>query len=95
MTTGETDMNSEIVIFLAYCSGVFLIFFFGRQLLWPLKICLRLAVNSLLGAGLIALLNLLSDIFSLGISVPLKFVSALVTGVLGVPGAVLLIFIAR
>ena len=52
-------------------------------------------MNSLLGAGLIALLNLLSDIFSLGISVPLNFVSALVTGVLGVPGAVLLIFMAH
>lgn len=85
-------MNSEIVIFLAYCSGIFLIFFFGRQLLGSLRVCLRLVTNSLLGAGLLALLNLLSDIFSLGISVPLNLISALVTGALGVPGAVLLIF---
>ena len=51
-------MGTEIMVFLAYGLGIFIIFFFGRLLLLPLKFVGRLIANSLLGAGLIALINI-------------------------------------
>ncbi len=51
----------------------------------------RLIANSLLGAGLIALINIVGSGF--GIGIPLNIVNALITGVLGVPGVLMLLLI--
>ena len=84
-------MGTEIMVFLAYGLGIFIIFFFGRLLLLPLKFVGRLVANSLLGAGLIALINIVGSGF--GIGIPLNIVNALITGVLGVPGVLMLLLI--
>lgn len=85
------SMNTEIFVFLAYGVGFFIIFFFGRLLFLPARLLLRLLVNSLLGAGMIALINIVGSIFSFGI--PLNIFNALFIGALGIPGAVTLVFL--
>lgn len=82
-------MNTEIMVFLAYGLGIFIIFFFGKLLLLPVKMIGKLIANSLLGAGLIALINIVGAGF--GIGIPLNVINAIITGVLGVPGAVMLL----
>ncbi len=64
-------------------------FLFGRLLLLPARLIGRLIVNSLLGAGLIALVNIIGSAF--GVGIPLNVLNAVITGVLGVPGVILLL----
>ena len=83
------NMGMEIGIFLAYAAGIFLIYLFGKLLIVPVKWLGRLLVNSVLGGLFIFVLNLLGGLIGFGI--PLNPLNALVVGVLGVPGAILLL----
>lgn len=85
-------MGTEIGIMLAYGFGILALYIVGYLLLVPLKFMLKLIGNSILGGLLIILINLLGG--GLGITIPLNFLTALLVGVLGIPGAVLLIFLS-
>lgn len=82
------DFGMEIGIFLAYGIGFFTVFFFGKLLLAPVKVLARLLFNSLAGAGLIALVNLVGGAF--GAEIPLNILNSFIIGVLGIPGALML-----
>jgi len=88
MSTG-IDMGMEIAIFLAYAAGLFLVYLFGKFLLLPLKALGKLLLNSALGGIFIVIVNLAGDIFGFGI--PLNILNALIIGILGLPGAILLL----
>ena len=84
-------MGLDIGIFLTYVRAILLIFIFGRIFVWPMKVVLKLALNSLIGGAAILLVNALGaqwDIF-----IPLNILNALIVGVLGLPGAVLLLIL--
>ena len=84
-------MGLDIGIFLTYVGAIMLIFIFGRIFVWPMKVVLKLALNSLIGGAAILLVNALGaqwDIF-----IPLNILNALIVGVLGLPGAVLLLIL--
>lgn len=84
-------MGLVIGIFLTYVGAILLIFIFGRIFVWPMKVVLKLALNSLIGGAAILLVNALGaqwDIF-----IPLNILNALIVGVLGLPGAVLLLIL--
>ena len=84
-------MGLDIGIFLTYGGAILLIFIFGRIFVWPMKVVLKLALNSLIGGAAILLVNALGaqwDIF-----IPLNILNALIVGVLGLPGAVLLLIL--
>ena len=85
------DMNTEIMVFAGFGIGLFIVFFFGKLLLAPAKLILRLCINSLLGAGFIAFVNIALGHF--GITISLNLVTAMIVGLLGIPGAILLLFI--
>ena len=55
------------------------------------KRLIELIVNILLGIVVIWLINTFGS--SLGISIPLNFITALVVGVLGIPGVIILILL--
>lgn len=57
----------------------------------PLKLMLKVALNTLLGLGSLILLNATSAFT--GLSLGLNLFNALVVGVLGVPGLVLLLLV--
>ena len=82
-------MGLDLSVFLTYAGAIILLFIFGKLFLWPLKIILKLAVNSLIGGAAILLINIIGA--EIGIIIPLNMLTALIVGVLGLPGAILLI----
>lgn len=82
------SMGMEVGIFLAYAFGVLVVYILGKFLLVPLKWMAWCLGSSLLGGVMIMLVNVLGD--SWGILVPLNIITAVIAGILGVPGLVLL-----
>ena len=73
-------MGLDISIFLTYIGAILLVFIFGRLFLWPLK---------MIGGLLIFVFNLIGSNFD--VIMPLNIFTAFIVGVLGLPGAVLLL----
>lgn len=82
------SMGMEIGVFLAYAFALLMVYVFGRFLLMPLKWMAGWLVSSLLGGIVIILVNYFGVTY--GLFVPLNLITAVVTGILGVPGIVLL-----
>ena len=82
-------MGVNFGVFLTYAGMVILIFLVGKIFLWPLKMILKLAANSLIGGLTILIINAIGAGF--GIFIPLNMLSALIVGALGIPGAALLL----
>ncbi len=83
------EMSTEIGILLAYALGIFALYVVGYMFLVPIKILLRLVINSVAGAIAILALNWIGAYWD--IYVPLNILSAVIVGVLGIPGALLLV----
>ena len=81
------DINN-IIVFLACVVFLFLI---GKFFVVPLKLILKVLGNSILGAIIIFVVNLIGGIY--GFHIGLNIVTTLVVGILGVPGAILLIIL--
>lgn len=82
-------MGIQIGVLLTYAGAIILIFLVGKIFLWPLKLILKLAANSLIAGAAIVLIN---TVFAgMGIGIPLNVMNALIAGVLGVPGLVMLL----
>lgn len=84
-------MGVQLSVFLTYAGAVVLIFLIGKIFLWPLKMILKLVLNSLAGGLVILLINAVGAAF--GLMIPLNFLNAVIVGVLGLPGAVLLLML--
>jgi inhibitor of the pro-sigma K processing machinery len=82
------EMSTEIGILLAYALGIFALYVVGYMFLVPIKIILRLLINSIAGAISIVVINWIGSYWDIHIS--LNVISAVIVGILGVPGAVLL-----
>ena len=76
----------EYLIFLACIVAVFVI---AKVLSWPFKLIIKLIVNIILGAIMLYLINFAGAF--IGISIAINWVTALIAGLLGVPGVILLI----
>ena len=70
-----------------------MIFLVGSALLVPVKMLLKLAANSIVGAVLLMVINFIG--MNIGIMIPVNVVNALVVGVLGVPGVVTLLLLCN
>ncbi len=76
----------------AFGIGILVLWLFCKLLKLSLKIIWKLVVNSLLGALILILFNLVGSLF--GLVLPITFLSALVAGVFGVPGVIVLALLA-
>lgn len=74
----------------AYAVGLGILFVVGKLLLKPLKWILKLLCNALIGALLLIGVNFIGAAFDF--AVVINPFTALVAGILGVPGVILLIF---
>lgn len=83
------EMSTEIGILLAYALGIFALYVVGYMFLVPIKVLLRLVINSVAGAISILVINWIGAYWGLHIS--LNILSAVIVGILGVPGAILLV----
>ena len=61
----------------------------AKLLAWPIKKIINLAINVGLGVLMIYLVNTFGG--AIGITIPFNIVTALIAGVFGVPGVILLI----
>lgn len=81
-------MDQNIITFLACICFIFLI---GRIFILPIKKILKLVLNSILGGVLIYVINLVGTSF--GFHIGLNLFTSITIGILGIPGAVVLILI--
>ena len=85
-------LQFDPLMILYFILGIVVLYISGRLLLAPFKLLLKLGFNSILGAVAIVIINLIGSLFHF--TIPLNPLNALLTGVFGLPG-VLLIFIIR
>lgn len=82
------DVNMSILVIIS-CICIF--FVIGKIFIVPIKWIAKLILNSILGGVLIWIINLIGGIWSFHIG--LNLWTSILVGILGVPGALLLIFI--
>lgn len=78
------DFGMETSIFLAYTAGMLILYFIGRLFFVPIKIILKLLVNSIIGGAALVIIKLIGANF--GIMLPVNPVNAIITGLTGIPG---------
>ena len=84
-------MGVQMGVFLTYVGAIVLIFLVGKIFLWHLKLVLKLAASSVIGGLAILIINALGAGF--GLLIPLNLISAVIVGILGVPGVILLLIL--
>ncbi|MCI6276564.1 MAG: pro-sigmaK processing inhibitor BofA family protein [Clostridium sp.] len=75
--------------FIGFLIGLLVLFLVVKIFAWPIKILLKLIVNGILGGILLWLVNLVGGGF--GLYIGINIVTALIAGILGIPGVLFLI----
>jgi len=81
------DFSNALVIF----GCIVVLWIIGKIFSVPLKALFKLIINSVLGGLLIFIINLIGAVWNFHIG--LNIVTAILVGVLGIPGAVLLVIL--
>ena len=81
------DINNLII----FLGCIIIIFLVGKFFVVPLKIMLKILGNSVLGTLIIFLVNSIGELYEFHIG--LNVITTLVVGILGIPGAILLIIL--
>ena len=81
------DFSNALVIF----GCIVVLWIIGKIFSVPLKALFKLIINSVLGGLLIFIINLIGAVWNFHIG--LNIVTAILEGVLGIPGAVLLVIL--
>lgn len=84
-------MDIEMGVFLTFGGALILILLLGRVLLIPIKMLGKLILNSILGAVIVMVINFVG--MSFGLVIPLNIINAVIVGVLGIPGAIMLLIL--
>jgi inhibitor of the pro-sigma K processing machinery len=86
---GGSNMNIDFSVFLTFGGALILIFLLGKALIVPLKAVLKIIFNSIIGAVVLVVLNLVGSRF--GLILPINVLNAFIVGILGIPGVIVLI----
>lgn len=78
----------EYVIFIGVVIAVIVI---AKLLSWPLKIISKLLLNIVIGIIMLAIINTFGE--GIGLYIPFNMVTAVIAGLFGIPGVVLLIIL--
>ena len=79
----------DFLVIIAYVAGVLILYALGKMLLIPLKSIFNLIVNAGVGGGVLLVINFIGGYWGFGVGV--NPITALVVGLLGVPGVILII----
>lgn len=82
-------METNTIITFFAC--IIILFIVGRIFIVPLRKILKLVINSILGGGLIYVINIVGATF--GFHIGLNIGTSIFVGILGVPGAIFLIIL--
>lgn len=74
--------------YLVFIGAVVAVFIILKILAWPLKKIIKMLINIGVGALLLVLVNYIGGYFNF--MIPINWVSALVVGILGIPGVIIL-----
>ena len=78
----------DIKILLIYVACIIGIMIIGKIFIIPIKIIIKLIMNSILEAILLYLINLIGVMW--GLHIGINLITVIIVGVLGIPGAILL-----
>ena len=84
-------MNFMVIV--AYIAGVLIIYGRGKMQLVTLRTILNLMVNAVIGGGVLLVINFIGSFW--GFRLGVNPITALVVGLVGVPGVLLLIGLRR
>ncbi len=84
-------MHFDITSILAYAASLLLLFVFCRVFIKPIKWMLKLLINGILGGLILAAVNFAGGFA--GITVIINPLSSILSGLLGVPGVILVIIL--
>ena len=84
-------MGIDFDVVIAYAVGLLLLYVVGWLLLTPIKLLLKFLMNGVIGGLMLLVLNLVGG--SIGVSVMINPVTALIAGFLGVPGVILILLL--
>lgn len=82
-------MGIEVIF--GYIFGIMMLFLLAKLLLVPIKIIWRLAINALVGGIALFLLNIIGGF--IGLHIQINIITALITGIFGVPGIVMILIL--
>lgn len=80
-------MELTNILLIAGCAIA--IFIVGKILTFPIRKILKLVLNTIIGGVIIYIINLIGANF--GFHIGLNIITSLVVGILGIPGAILLV----
>lgn len=80
--------TNNIITFVA-C--LFFLFIIGKIFIIPLKIIFKFIINSVLGAVIILFINFIGGF--LGFHIGLNLITSIFVGILGIPGAIVIVLI--
>lgn len=81
----------NISVILPFIGALVVLFVVLKILALPLKLIIKLLINGLIGGGIIFIINMIGANF--GFVLPLEWWSAILVGILGIPGAIILVLI--
>ena len=81
------DFNNIIT----YIACIFFLFIFGKIFIIPIKTIFKLVMNSILGGLTIFIINLIGSFLNFHIG--LNLITSIFVGILGIPGAIVIIII--
>lgn len=76
---------------ISFAIGLFLLYIFAKLLGFSIKIIMKLLINGLIGGAILLIFNLVGGIF--GLSILINPLNAIIVGVLGVPGVILILIL--
>lgn len=76
---------------LAFLFGLVLLYIIGLILVIPLRVIFKLIINAIIGGVILFIFNLIGGLF--GLSIAINPLNAIIVGLLGVPGVVLLLIL--
>ena len=82
-------MNFDNII--AFIACILFLFIFGKIFIVPIKIIWKLVINSILGGLVIFIINLIGSFW--GFHIGFNFITSIFIGLLGIPGAIVIIII--
>ncbi len=77
--------------YLIFIGCIIALIIIAKILSWPVKIIFKLLINIFLGGILLLVVNIFGAGF--GLNIPFNTITALTSGILGIPGVILLIIL--
>ncbi|NLL20158.1 MAG: pro-sigmaK processing inhibitor BofA [Firmicutes bacterium] len=85
--------NFDLNYIIAFFFGVLVLYILAKLLYAPMRIILRFLGNTITGGLLLALFNMVGSFW--GVQIGLNVITAVITGIMGIPGIILLLILQR